>query len=311
MYSRFVCPDFHECRIEDCLNGCRLKDTLEAGRCLSKRSLMAIAEQRVWKGIPSTTQLLRGTREAYLTITSDYSVDPQDMIYALFGTRVHAKLEEHTPEGSSSEVRLYDDISSGAYDFYQDGVLYDDKTYGSYAVAKTLGLVEKLVPDGVYKSSRTGKYKKGDPKFKKVFVEGGIHKRFDLMVQLNDYRMKLEKHGLPVTKMCCEIIVRDGGTFIAQSRGVTQRALLVVINKISDCWISRYMKKKAELLHKALDTKTLPPVCKPRERWFDSKTGRSGKCAKFCPARYNCDFGRREMACAGIIHEAKEVLPDD
>lgn len=311
MYSRFVCPDFHECSIEDCLEHCRLSDTLAAGRCLSKRSLMAIAEQRVWKGIPSTTQLLRGTREAYLTITQDYSVDPQDLIFALFGTRVHAKLENYTPEGSSSEVRLYDEISSGAYDFYQDGVLYDDKTYGSYAVAKTLGLVEKLVPDGVYKSSRTGKYKKGDPKFKKIFVEGGIHKRFDLMVQMNDYRMKLEKHGLPVKQMCCEIIVRDGGTFVAQSRGITQRALLVVINKVSDYLIHAYMKKKADLLHEALATGELPPVCKPRERWYDRTTGRSGKCAKFCPVRFQCDFGRREMAVAGIIPSGKEVLADD
>jgi len=310
MYTRFVCPDFHECKIENCLKECRMKDQLEAGRCLSTRSLMALAKQREWKGIPSTTQLLRGTREAYLTITQDYSVDPQDLIFALFGTRVHAVLEENLPEGSSSEVRLYDDISSGAYDFYQDGVLYDDKTYGSFAVAKTLGLKEELVPDGVYKSSRVGKYKKGDPKFKKIFTEGGVHKRFDLAVQLNDYRMKLEKHGLPVKQMCCEIIVRDGGTYIAQSRGILQRALLVVINKISDCWISRYMKRKAELLEHALSNGVLPPVCKPRERWYDHNTGRSGKCAKFCPVRYQCDFGRREMACAGIFSD-KEELPDD
>lgn len=300
MYSKFICPDFHECSIEECLKECRMKEVLSAGRCLSSRSLMALAEQRTWNGTPSTTQLLRGTREAYLTITKDYPVDPQDMIFALFGTRVHAKLEQYAPEGTSSEDRLYDEISSGAYDFYDHGVLVDNKTYGSYAVAKTLGLTETLVEDGVYKSSRAGKYQKGDKKFKKVYVEGGIHKRFDLMVQLNDYRMKLEKHGMPVTKMLCEIIVRDGGTFIAQSRGVTQRALLVVINKISDIWISRYMCRKAELLHKALASNILPPVCKPRERWYDKKTCRSGKCARFCAVRYHCDFGRREMALAGF-----------
>lgn len=296
MYSKFICPDLHSCNIEDCLKECRLADKLPAGRCLSVRSLGAIAEQRVWTGIPSTTQLLNGTREAYLTIRSDYSVNPQDMVYALFGTKVHAKLELFTPEDGTSEERLFDGTSSGAFDFYQDGVLYDVKTYGSYAVAKTLGLVEKLIPDGVYKSSRAGKYQKGDPKFKKIFVEGGVRKRFNLMVQLNDYRMKLEKHGYPVNKMVCEVLVRDGGTYIASSRGVHQKALLIVINKISDKWVSAYMKEKARRLQEALATDTLPPPCSARERWYDPVTKKSGKCANYCPVRYFCNVGGREMA---------------
>lgn len=296
MYTKFICPDLHECKIEDCLKSCRMADKLSAGRCLSVRSLGAIAEQRVWNGIPSTTQLLNGTREAYLTIITDYSIDPQDYVYALFGTKVHAKLELFTPDNALSEERLFDDVSSGAFDFYDDGVLYDVKTYGSYAVAKTLGLKEELVPDGVYKTSRTGKYQKGDTKYKKVYKENGIHKRFNLMVQLNDYRMKLESYGFPVDKMVCEILVRDGGTYIARSRGVHQKALLVVINKISDIWISRYMNEKAKRLKEALSTNILPPPCSPRERWYDSTTKRSGKCASFCPVRFVCSVGRREMA---------------
>lgn len=296
MYSKFICPDMFSCNIDDCLKECRMADKLSAGRCLSVRSLKAISEQRVWNGTPSTTQLLNGTREAYLTIKCDYTVDPQDMVYALFGTRVHSKLEEFTPDNGLSEERLFDGVSSGAFDFYEDGVLYDVKTYGSYAVAKTLGLVEKQIPDGFYKTTRVGKYQKGDPKFKKIFVEGGIHKRFNLMVQLNDYRMKLEKYGFDVNKMVCEILVRDGGTYIAQSRGVNQKALLVVVNKISDRWISRYMKEKARRLQEALATETLPPPCSPRERWYDPVTKRSGKCASFCPVRYFCNVGGREMA---------------
>ena len=296
MYSKFICPDLHECKIEDCLKSCRMADKLSAGRCLSVRSLGAIAEQRVWNGTPSTTQLLNGTREAYLTIKCDYSIDPQDYVYALFGTKVHALLEDYTPDNGLSEERLFDDVSSGAFDFYQDGVLYDVKTYGSYAVAKTLGLVEKMIPDGVYKTSKAGKYNKGDIKYKKIFVEGGIHKRFNLMVQLNDYRMKLEKCGFNVDKMVCEILVRDGGTYIASSRGVHQKALLVTINKISDHWISAYMKEKARRLQEALATDTLPPPCSPRERWYDKNTARSGKCANFCPVRFQCSVGRRELA---------------
>jgi len=259
---------------------------------------MAIAEQRVWNGIPSTTQLLRGTRESYLCLTTEYEVDPQDMLFALYGTKVHAKLEEYQPSGSSTEIRLFDEISSGAYDFYMDGILYDLKTYGSYAVAKTLGIHAIEMPDGVYKSThKDGKYKKGDPKFKKVYVEGGLKKRFDLAVQLNDYRMKLQRIAkLPVRKMICEMLVRDGGTYIAKSRGVMRRGELAVINKISDIWIERFMRKKWYLLKHHLETETIPPVCRPRERWYDSKTGKSLKCSAYCHARNNCDFGKREIA---------------
>lgn len=302
-YNKFICPDLHECPIEDCLKECRCKNTLDAGRCLSVRSLKAIAEQRIWAGIPSTTQLLRGTRESYLCLTEKYSVNPQDMVYALFGTKVHDFLEQHTPDDGSSEVRLYDDISSGAYDFYQDGVLYDDKTYGSYSVAKTLGIYPVQIPDGVYKTTKAGKYKAGDTKFKKVFKEGGVKHRFDLMVQLNDYRMKLEKHGLPVKQMVVEMLVRDGGTYIANSRGVYQKACLAVINKISDIWIERYMRAKWKNLKYALDNHVLPPVCRPRERWYNNKTGASLKCSTFCHARFNCSFGRREMGIGGAKHE--------
>ena len=40
----------------------------------------------------------------------------------------------------------------------------------------------------------------------------------------------------------------------------------------------------------------LPPPCSPRERWYDPVTKRSGKCARFCPVRYFCNVGGREMA---------------
>jgi hypothetical protein len=299
-YTAFVCPDWNEHPIEACLQECRLKGALAAGRCLSVRSLKAIANQRKWNGVPSTTQLLRGTRESYLCLTEEYSIDPLDMVYALFGTKVHDLLDQYTPENGSSEIRLYDDISSGAYDFYQDGVLYDDKTYGSYAVAKTLGLYCVEVPDGFYKTnSKDGRFKKGDPKFKKVYQEGGVKHRFDLNVQMNDYRMKLEKEGFPVKMMVCEMLVRDGGTYVAKNRGVNQKACLAVINKISDKWIHLYMKTKWGQLKHALETKTLPPVCKPRERWYDAKTGKSNKCANYCQVRNKCNFGIREMSMGG------------
>lgn len=299
-YSRFICPDKEEVKIEDCLKSCRLKNCyniesgdlwVEAGRCLSKRTLAAIADQRVWTGIPSTTQLLRGTREAYLSIVEDYAIDPQSMLFALHGTKSHATLDKYTPDGCLSEERLYDGISTGAFDFYdpteEEGTLYDVKTYGSYAVAKTIGYNETWVANGIYKTGE----KKGQAKWKKVISFDGRKKRFDLAVQLNDYRMKLQNvKGVDVNRMVCEIIVRDGGTFIAEGRGITQNGYLIPINKISDQWVRRYMTAKRDNLLKALETKTVPEVCNKRERWSDDK-GKCTKCLKFCAVNKFCSFG--------------------
>lgn len=298
-YSRFICPDLQETQIADCLKECRIKDTLEGGRCLSIRSLMGMAEQREWNGKASTTQLLRGIRESWLVIKHDYAIDPQSKIFAMFGTKMHDVLDGFTPEDGLSEQRLHDEHSSGAFDFYHNEVLLDLKTYGSYAVAKTLGLQEILVPDGFYKTTKAGKYKAGDPKMKKKYVLGGRRNRLDLAIQLNDYRMKLESAGYPVREMQCEMLVRDGGTYIAMQRGVIFKGCLAVINKISDIWIKRFMKRKSLLLKHFLAENTLPPVCRPRERWYNPQNGTSLKCASYCDVRFICPFGQREMRKGG------------
>lgn len=287
----FNCPNGKQTPFEECFRECQMKEEFDAGRCLSIRTLRAIADQREWKGIPSTTQLLRGTRECFLQITQPYFIDPQQNLFSLHGTKVHAKLEEYTPEGSLSEERIFDDVSSGAFDFYEDKVLYDVKTYGSFAVAKTLGLHPRFVADGVYVRGP----KKGQTKWKQVWESGGRKSRFDLGVQLNDYRMKLESTGRPVEKMICEILVRDGNTQVAKSRGIDFNGRLVEVNKISDHWVKTFMKEKARRLHEALATGTLPPLCKPRERWFSTKYGNSMKCMNYCVVRHLCDYGRTQM----------------
>lgn len=295
-YVTFKCVDGQQIPIKDCLKECRLKDTLEAGRCLSKRTLIAMSQQREWTGIPSTTQLLRGTREAYLTIKKEFSVDPQSMMFAIHGTNVHEKLDEFTPEGCMGEERLYDENSSGSFDFYDPedgGVLYDTKTYGSFQAAKVMGITDKYIPDGVYKSGD----KKGQVKWKKIRVQGR-KKRFDLAVQLNDYRMKLESKGHIVGRLVCEILVKDGGLFVALNRGIDFTGKLIVVNKISDRWVNRYMAKKSRDLINAINNDEMPPICKPRERWYDGKKGVSTKCQRFCNVAEFCDFGRGELSKA-------------
>lgn len=283
--NKFICPDGNETEIQQCLSGCRLKNTFEAGRCLSLPTLKAAAEQRPWTGTPSTTQLLNGTRESYLKIVHDYAISPESMIWAIFGTAVHSVTDSYCPDDHMGEIRIFDDVSSGSFDYYdpEEKILFDRKTYGSYKVAKLLGLQKVRYPifgaDG-----KQLKHKNGKPVFEDVF-EVHAKDRLDVAIQMNDYRMKLEGSGFPVEKMFVEVLVRDGGTYIAKNRGIDFNARLVQLHKISDRWIKRYMQKKANDLAYYLDKQILPPPCKLRETWGGIK------CQRYCPTWKHCDVG--------------------
>lgn len=287
-YTKFICPDSYEIPIEECLEKCRLEGKMNpvtgmpyvpCGRCLSVPTLRKVAQQREWTGKPSTTQCLRGTRESYLMLTKDYAIDPKSMMFALLGTQTHANLEEGMGETDIGEQRLDDGVSTGAFDYYSPengGTLFDYKTYGSYVAAKTMGMGSRKV--------LVGHYKNGKPRYKTVITYGNAKHMFDLAVQMNDYRMKINKVlNLPVANMVCEVIVRDGNTYMATSRGITENAYLIPVGKISDRWMERYMKKKSGDLIKALETGTMPPPCKTRECWGGNK------CEKFCPVNKWCD----------------------
>lgn len=289
-YSQYICPDNNLCKIEDCLRTCRLSGRFPAGRCLSHRTLYAISEQREWTGIPSATQLLSGTREEYLKITKEYSINPQSSIFALFGTGCHAFLEQYLENDKMVvEERLKDPTGtySGAFDCY-DGkrnILYDVKTYGSFKTAKAMGLHKRKEPvmgsDGVQL-----KYKNGRKMFK-TYYDIKHKSVFDVSVQLNAYRIMVENQGYTVDTLLVEIFTRDAGTFSAKDRGIETNAQLLKLNKISDRWIQRFMLTKAKRLKEALEHNTLPPACSHRETWG----GR--KCQDFCAVWQFCDVGRK------------------
>jgi len=282
--THWICPDRKESSIEDCLNECRMAEGLETKRCLSKRTLRAMSEQRVWNGTPSVTQLLNGTREEYLKIKKDFSINPQNRVFALFGTQVHNTLETTIGDTGVSEERITLKNVSGAFDNYEDNILYDVKTYGSYAVAKTLGIKPVYVYDGVYKTGD----KAGQSKFKKNFLSTNVKSRFNLAVQLNSYRMMLESIGKPVDQMLCEVIVRDAGTQTAIERGVMHKAMLIPINKISDHWVERFISAKRDRLIEAIKTDIMPPACSHRESWG----GR--KCKSYCDVYKQCDVSHKK-----------------
>lgn len=278
--KRFICTDGKRIEIKDCLEcGCRIADQLPAGRCLTIRTLRMAADQRTWTGKPSTTQLLKGTREAYLELITDYAINPQDAIFRIIGSKGHGVLDEYTGANELGEERLEDSISTGQFDLYDNGVLVDTKTSGSYKVMKALGYFTVDMPTGeIYKTGA----KKGEVKTRKEVVKGGHRDILDWAIQLNDYRMKLEAHGFPVHTMAIEALVRDGGTYMAEGRGIDFNGRLIPVRRISNHWVKAYMGHKAKALQTALETGVMPKVCRHRETWG----GR--KCDGYCNVKDAC-----------------------
>lgn len=283
--TAFYCPDGRCITVEKCLTNCP-----NTQRCMFLPTLRAVAKS-LDRGIkePTVTELIAGTRETYLKKTTDYAVDPQSVLYALHGSAVHTINENHTDGNMLSEIRLKDDITSGKFDLYgqimdlDEGVLGDIKVTSSYKIMKALGRYKIDVPTGQYYASGI---KKGQMKYKKEWRADGVRGVLEWAIQLNYYRLLLEEQGLPVQKMVIQALCRDNSLRSANERGIDQAVYLIPIHKISDRWIKRYMRRKAELLQAAMQNKKMPPMCRTKERWNDRK------CLDYCQVSSACPYGR-------------------
>lgn len=280
----FICPDGDIHEISACLQSCRM-----GSRCLFLPTLRAIAqaENRQIEGF-TITELIAGTRETYLKKTVEYAAVPQDRILALHGSEVHAKFEQNA-EDLLSEVRLREEDISGMFDLYGDvlgdGVLTlgDYKVTSSYKAMLALGKYAVEVETGeVFKSG----VRKGQAKTRKEWQEDGVRKGIqDWRLQLNGYRVLLEKAGYPVDRMVIQMMIRDTGLEVAARRNVDQPVYLLPINRISDRWVKRYFNTKAQRLRDALSEQKLPPICSAKERWQDRK------CQRYCDVAGACSYG--------------------
>jgi hypothetical protein len=288
----FDCPDGIRRPVEECLKKCPRPE----GRCLSLPTLISISHQREWNGKPSTTQLINGTRLAYLQIKKDYAVKPFDRAFALLGTRHHTRLDKVAQKlNALSEEKLEGD-DTGILDLlvpdeavdYEAYELWDYKTAGSFKVAKALGLVGKKVPEPngeVYKSS--GKWgKAGTPKMVTVWErDPATVDMWEWEYQDNNYRLKIEACGFPISKMFNQITVRDGGTITATNRGITENIYKIPIRRLPDEQVREYFRVKREALLGFLSNGKFPPPCNNAESW----NGR--RCKGFCDVAEFCDVG--------------------
>lgn len=164
--------------------------------------------------------------------------------------------------------------------------LMDMKLWGSYRVAKALGMVEvgkKPHPTEVYKSS--GKWgKAGEPKMIPVFQS--MPQEVDLFneeLQLNRYRIMLEERGIKIVKMGLQVTVRDGGLAVATSRGITRNIYRIPIKRLDDEEVKRYFASKEAALLFALDTKIVVEPCNDRECWEGARCKGYCDVSMFCP----------------------------
>lgn len=280
--TKFICPNGGSCAIGECLIGCH-----NGNRCMAQPTLAALANSVKPRNLefPSVTELIAGTREIYLKHTTDYAVNPDDLLFAAHGSALHKLAEEASTPGILTELRLNNGEYTGQVDSYGEGIvedgkysLVDMKVTSSYKAMRVLGLYKVDVPTGeVYKTGT----KKGQPKTRKEVREGGVRDLFEWAVQVNAYRLLLEEAGYRVDDMFIQMLVRDYSLKTAGERGIDRPTYLVKINKISDHWLKLWLKTKAKRLQTAMDT-GITKSCSSRETW------KGRKCNGYCPVAEQC-----------------------
>ena len=284
MLVNFRCPDKGIIPVQECLQGCRM-----AERCMTLPTLALIGQERTWGGVASTTQLLNGTMLEYLKLTKDYTVSPDSRAFMLSGTQHHKGLEETAHElGLAAEIPLsvdrdiFDLIESEGDKF----VLTDYKLWGSFKVAKALGLTKvgtKPDPSGEVYKTTTKWGKAGEPKM--VSIWGIVPENVDnweVEYQLNRYRVKLAELGVKIHRLQLQVTVRDGGLAVAVKRGLDRNVYRIPVRLLPDEDVMSFFATKATSLQVALSCGWTEP-CSDRECWNGLRCQRFCDVKEFCP----------------------------
>lgn len=312
----FICPDGGTIDHRACLKegGCRMGE-----RCATRPYLMMAAserEQRFRCGsctheikrpatnkefkifcpvcqerafyVPSTTQLIQGTKQAFLKLTTDFDISPDSRAFMVTGTKGHAILESFDDDYSLIEEKFMDEKETGISDLFttEEGksTLSDYKVTGSYKVMKALGWCIEEEPTGeIFKNGKRA----GQPRTRKI-VKRSPEKidRWEWDMQLNRYRINFEKRGFRVDQMKVQTIVRDGNTFTARSRGVFRNIYYFNITRLPDQFVTEFFDRKREALLKALEQGYWNDVCDAKESWDGLK------CAFYCECADSCPMGK-------------------
>ena len=280
MKTFFTCPDGGVTGIADCWRECRMGE-----RCAPLSFLHEAGREREWKGKPSCTQLLNGTRMSYLMLTTEWGISPQDATWQILGSAGHAVMERAAEvEHAEIEIDLWD--ITGHCDFIEvnsDGSvdLYDYKVVGSYAVAKALGVtVEK---DPMLDNDGNPMLWRGRPRYKsRVVLDSEKADLRDWKWQVNFYRWGLWHAFKPVRRQRLFLVARDGGTVTARGYGVMQNFYMVDVPAIAEEVVREHFEPRREALLSALHTSKCPAPCSAEEAW------NGNRCRSYCAVAGAC-----------------------
>jgi len=228
---------------------------------------------------------------SFLKLAQPYMVDPDSRAFMLAGTKHHNALEEVAKElGLLSEIAL--NIDRDIFDLLEqdeDGglVLSDYKNWGSYRVAKALGIVEvgkQPDPSGAT-YQRSGAWgKAGSPKMVSVFRQMAQEAdNWEAEYQINHYRIMLEEQGVQIKRMQVQVTVRDGGLSVAHSRGVTRNTYRIPIPKLGNRQVKNYFAAKEKDLLTALEQGSWSEPCNERENWDGARCRGYCEVWRYCP----------------------------
>ena len=108
---------------------------------------------------------------------------------------------------------------------------------------------------------------------------------FEEELQLNRYRLMLEKKGIAIGRMQLQVTVRDGGLAVAISRGVTRNTYRIQIRELDNEQVKKYFRFKEVNLLRALSESGWNEPCNERESW----EGR--RCQNYCEVAVHCPKG--------------------
>ena len=296
--------------------------------------LESLLHERQYDGKISVTTCMRCPREHIFKMKFPYAIDPEDMAFAILGTKAHSNLEsdhESIMTEQAMDIEIETDmkgILDTAFVLNDELWLGDNKTWGSYAVAKNMGLREeyrpKLDENGepeYYKSSRKGYYEKGDPKKEKHWVpDDTLAENFDVTMQLNMYRIMLERliaegkvniQNLGSIKKIKHLvvycIVRDGNTFTAKGRGILGATYAIPIKILPDEEVLKFFNEKATYIKSYYDkhsfSTTREILRDPPDMGTNKETLDGWICNNSCPVTHLCRLCERHPEAAERITE--------
>lgn len=228
----FVCTDGHKVLKDDCFNKCRI-----GRRCHTIAFLMEAGYSLPYfKDKLAVTQILAPFRITYLKLKSAYYIIPDNRTGLVLGSWIHKGLAAHGTTVIQGN-RLSDGNDSGSFDALEP----DCRHKGKYVLSET-----KVTRASYYDGTKGNL---NDDMFKRISL------------QINNYRIKCEDAGYPISRMQAELLLKD------RPVEAISKTQIVDIPALPNEYVNTYFKERAQQLTHYLKTDTLPPKCNDAESW--------------------------------------------